>query len=179
MHHRRKSTDVINNKTGYIPFSFASYRAWFWSLSFCLCSEKRCPSIALNTEVAGMLQRWTQTAVVVGMWKMRRKQFAEHLELCPLLHLCTCWKGCSLAFWLEPIQITVFSSALISCFKLFLWIFPWIIFSIHPIIVLVNKTPSSSWIPAFSCCFGQHLFEIFSVPANIFCRVGCRCNSTS
>lgn len=29
---------------------------------------------------------------------MRRKQFAEHLELCPLSHLCTCEKAASLSF---------------------------------------------------------------------------------
>lgn len=49
-------------------------------------------------QTTGVVQQWTQTVVEVRMWKMRCRQFAENLELCPLLHLCTFEKAASLPF---------------------------------------------------------------------------------
>ena len=81
--------------------------SWFRLLSICLFSEiilSLCHS--QFTEATGAVQQRTQTVVEVGMRKMRWKQFAERLELCPLLHLCTCEKAALLSLDFEACSIT-------------------------------------------------------------------------
>lgn len=64
--------------------------------SDCSCSpvfflKLCCPSISSPyRELTCIIHQWIWSVLDVQVKKIRWKQFAEHLERCPLLHLCTC-----------------------------------------------------------------------------------------